>query len=174
MNPDDEILFVVTTPLGFTVRVTQRYWTLITTVRHPVMAGHEADVQATLSEPEEIRRSRSDENVLLFYPTQRTGRWVCAVARRQDDTGFLITRLPDRRDQGRNPRMADLNIFHDPTGHTLTVWFGAPQSQYVCEETGDEVILMKDKSGAVIGFEKLNFQVPGQKHLQVAFETIAG
>jgi len=94
MNPDDEILFVVATPLGFTVRVTKRYWQLITTVKHPVMAGHEADVQATLATPEEIRRSRSDENVLLFYRTQRTGRWVCAVTRRQDDTGFLITAYP--------------------------------------------------------------------------------
>jgi hypothetical protein len=32
--------------------------------------------------------------------------------------------------------------------------------------------MMKDQSGAVIGFEKLNFQVAKPKHLQVAFETI--
>ena len=94
MNPDEETFFAVTTPLGFTVRVTHRYWQLITTMKHPIMAGHEADVQATLSDPEEIRRSRSDENVLLFYRTQRAGRWVCAVTRRQDDTGFLITAYP--------------------------------------------------------------------------------
>ena len=42
--------------------------------------------------------------------------------------------------------MADLNVYHDVTGRTLTVWFGAPQDEYVCEETGDEVVLMKDKS----------------------------
>ncbi len=58
------------------------------------MAGHEADVQTTLSAPEEIRRSRNDENVFLFYRTQHTGRWVCAVARRLDKTGFLITAYP--------------------------------------------------------------------------------
>ena len=40
MTEDEEVLFVVTTPLGFTVRVTRRYWHLITTVKHPVMAGH--------------------------------------------------------------------------------------------------------------------------------------
>ncbi len=68
--------------------------------------------------------------------------------------------------------MADLNIFHDPTGHTLTVWFGAPQSEYICEETGDEVILMKDREGRVIGFERLNYSpTPGQP-LQLAFETL--
>ncbi len=94
MPTDDEVLFVALTPLGFTVRVTRRYWELITRVKHPVMAGHEAEVQATLSDPEEIRCSRSDKNVLLFYRTQRTGRWVCAVTRRQDATGFLITAYP--------------------------------------------------------------------------------
>lgn len=94
MNQDEDILFVVMTPLGFSVRVTRRYWQLITTMKHPVMAGHEAEVQATLAEPEEIRRSRSDENVLLFYRTQHAGRWVCAVTRQQDDSGFLITAYP--------------------------------------------------------------------------------
>jgi hypothetical protein len=43
----------------------------------------------------------------------------------------------------------------------------------VCEETGEEVILMKDKSGRVIGFEKLNFYLQGPEQLQVAFETVA-
>jgi len=55
----------------------------------------------------------------------------------------------------------------------LTVWFGNPQDEYVCEETGDEVILMKDKQGHVIGFEKLNFTVPQPMDLRVAFETVA-
>lgn len=94
MSQGEDILFEVATPLGFTVRVSRRYWQLITTVKHPVMAGHGADVQATLADPAEIRRSRSDPNVLLFYRTQRIGRWVCAVTRRQDDTGFLITAYP--------------------------------------------------------------------------------
>jgi len=70
--------------------------------------------------------------------------------------------------------MADLNIFHDPVGHTLTVWFGAPQSEYVCEETGDEVILMKDRQGRVIGFERLNYLAPGKHPIRLAFETLSG
>ena len=40
--------------------------------------------------------------------------------------------------------MAQAKIFYDETGNTLTVWFGNPQDEYVCEETGDEVVLMKD------------------------------
>ena len=69
--------------------------------------------------------------------------------------------------------MAHVKVFYDETGNTLTVWFGNPQDEHVCQETGDEVILMKDNSGKVIGFEKLNFMSVKPKHLQVAFETIA-
>jgi len=69
--------------------------------------------------------------------------------------------------------MAQIKVYYDQTGNSLTVWFGNPKDEYVCEETGDEVILMKDKSGQVIGFEKLNFLVPKPSHLQVAFETVA-
>ncbi len=69
--------------------------------------------------------------------------------------------------------MAQVKVYYDHTGNTLTVWFGNAQDEYVAEETGDEIVLMKDKSGQVIGFEKLNFHVPKSAHLQVAFETIA-
>ncbi len=69
--------------------------------------------------------------------------------------------------------MAQVKVFYDRTGNTLTVWFGDPQDEYICEETGDEVILMKDKSGQVIGFEKLNFTVTTPDALRVAFETVA-
>ena len=42
--------------------------------------------------------------------------------------------------------MAEVKVFYDQTGNTLTVWFGNPQDEHICEETGDEVILMKDVS----------------------------
>jgi hypothetical protein len=41
----------------------------------------------------------------------------------------------------------------------------------VAEETGDEVVLMKDPSCRVIGFEKLNFWVPESDPVHVAVET---
>ena len=69
--------------------------------------------------------------------------------------------------------MTQVKVYYDQTGNSLTVWFGEPQQEYVCEETGDEVILMKDRAGKVIGFEKLNFRVPKPSRLQVAFETVA-
>jgi hypothetical protein len=67
--------------------------------------------------------------------------------------------------------MANLRIFHDIAGRTLTVWFAPPELEAVCEETGDEIILMKDKSGRVIGFEKLNYDDTSQP-LQIAFQAL--
>lgn len=69
--------------------------------------------------------------------------------------------------------MAQVKVFYDETGNTLTVWFGNSQDEYVCEETGEEVILIKDKARKVIGFEKLNFSIAKPGHLQVVFETVA-
>jgi uncharacterized protein YuzE len=69
--------------------------------------------------------------------------------------------------------MAEVKVFYDREGNTLTVWFGEPKEEYIAEETGDEVILMKDSNGRVIGFEKLNFTMPQSGQLRVAFETVA-
>jgi hypothetical protein len=90
----DDILFEVLTPLGFTVRVSPDYWKLIVTVKHPVMRGRETSVQSAVGAPDEIRRSRSDPTVYLFYRLERPGRWTCAVAKRLNDEGFLITTYP--------------------------------------------------------------------------------
>jgi hypothetical protein len=92
--PVDDLLFEVITPLGFHVRVSRSYWTLIVTVKHPVMAGHESDVKETLEHPDEIRQSRSDLAVYLFYSSECQGRWVCAVAKQLNGDGFLITTYP--------------------------------------------------------------------------------
>lgn len=67
--------------------------------------------------------------------------------------------------------MAELKVFHDREGQTLTVWFSDPTQEIVCEEAGEEVVLMKDRSGRVIGFEKLNFSVPESDSLHVLVKT---
>lgn len=67
--------------------------------------------------------------------------------------------------------MARVRVYYDRHGNTLTVWFDDPEREHVCEETGDEVILMKDESGRVIGFEKLNF-ASTDSPLEVGFEAV--
>jgi hypothetical protein len=93
-RPSDESLFEAQTPLGFSVRVSRAYWELIITIKHPAMAGREQDVKEALQNPSEIRQSKGDSAVYLFYKLERVKRWVCAVAKRLDGTGFLITAYP--------------------------------------------------------------------------------
>jgi len=94
MSDEKDILFEAITPLGFHVCVTKAYWQLIVSIKHPIMAGREDDVKDTLENPDEIRRSKSDENVYLFYKSEREKRWICAVSKRTDNIGFLITSYP--------------------------------------------------------------------------------
>lgn len=94
----DEVLFIAETPLGFRVVVSRERWHLIVAVKHPVMQGREDDVRAVLEEPDEVRQSRSDQDILLFYKVKRPKRWTCVVVRRgrghNEQDGFLITAYP--------------------------------------------------------------------------------
>lgn len=59
------------------------------------MKSNEKTVQKTLVDPTQIRRSRKDANVLLFYRKDKPDRWICAVAKKLDENhGFLITTYP--------------------------------------------------------------------------------
>jgi len=58
--------------------------------------------------------------------------------------------------KGRCTSMAQIIVYDDKIGKTFPVWFGDSREEVICEETGEEVILMKDISGNVIGFEKIN------------------
>jgi hypothetical protein len=68
-----DALIDVPTPLGFRVRVTQARWDLIVKAKHPVMENRIHAVEKAMISPDEVRRSRTDDNVLLFYRTERAG-----------------------------------------------------------------------------------------------------
>ena len=70
--------------------------------------------------------------------------WVCAVAKEIETHGFSDHRLSDRCNQGRRTSVAEVRVFYDREGHTLTVRVFDSSREFVCEETGDEVVLMKD------------------------------
>ncbi len=69
--------------------------------------------------------------------------------------------------------MDAVRVFYDHVGNTLTVWFEDSRLEAVAEETGEEIILMKDDRGRVIGFEKLNFHAADPSDVRVVFETAA-
>ena len=54
-------------------------------LEHPEMAGMEGELERVLQAPDEVRVSRSDENVRLFYEfyarAQIGGKWLCIVVK---------------------------------------------------------------------------------------------
>jgi len=84
-------LFTVATPLGFSVRVCRAEWTTIL-AKHPDLTQRVEDIKAALTAPDEVRQSRRDAAVLLFYRQEAAlARWVVAVTKRREEAGVLIT-----------------------------------------------------------------------------------
>ena len=53
--------------------------------------------------------------------------------------------------------MDKVKMIKDPIGGTLTIWLDDPNLEDICTETGEGVILMKDKKNRVIGVEFLHY-----------------
>ena len=66
--------------------------------------------------------------------------------------------------------MEKIKVIINRESNTLDVWFDEPEKEFICEETGDEVILKKDKDNKIIGFEKLNLLQ--NKNLNVPVEVL--
>ena len=67
--------------------------------------------------------------------------------------------------------MEKIMIMYDEIGNTLDIWLKKPQKS-ICEETGKEVILKKDKKGNLLGFEILNYLPLGAKFKKVPVEFV--
>jgi hypothetical protein len=88
-------LFEVLTPLGFTVRTTVEYWSLIET-KHPKLRGRAQEVVDVLGHPDQVCQSRQDATVYLFYRVDQS-RLLCAVVKRLDGEGFSSLPIPATR-----------------------------------------------------------------------------
>ena len=59
--------------------------------------------------------------------------------------------------------MEKLRVYLDREGNTLSVWFDDPAKEHVCEESDEDLVIVKDRRGRVIGFERLNFLTAKQR-----------
>lgn len=87
-----EIYFSVKTPLNIEVRTTVQYWEYLVTFKHPVMKGKEDIVKSILQTPDEIRQSKIDKEVFLYY--KQFDKLYCVVVKHREKEGFLITAYP--------------------------------------------------------------------------------
>ena len=62
--------------------------------------------------------------------------------------------------------MSKIKIYYDTKGRTLNVWFDDPKKEAETEEVGDGTVVSKDKSGKVIGFERLYVDLPKSDNLK--------
>ena len=83
----------VTDCFGRQVRMTDER--LAHVLEHAEMTGMEEAIVRTLQRPAEVRRSRTDETVRLFYefqPTTRVGeKWLCVVVKYLQEDAFVVT-----------------------------------------------------------------------------------
>lgn len=85
-----DLLFEVISVLGKRIRITKAYWEKIVRDKHPLIQDRGKEVQESLLHAEQVRRSRSDPHVYLYY--KKTGRrYLCVVAKHLDGDGFVIT-----------------------------------------------------------------------------------
>ena len=68
--------------------------------------------------------------------------------------------------------MDKIKVILDRRTNTLDVWFDDCKKEFICEETGDEVILKKDKDNNIIGFEKLNVLKHTNKNIPIEVLTV--
>ena len=71
--------------------------------------------------------------------------------------GFVATAYFTRKLKKGSRSVDKVRVYYDRTGNTLAVWFDDPKKEVTCEETNDDVILIKDRRGQIIGFERLNY-----------------
>jgi len=66
---------------GKLLRTTEGYWAKIVTVKHPSLKGKEQYVRDALDNPDVIKESVGDKQVLLYYKKHKKKYYICAVVR---------------------------------------------------------------------------------------------
>ncbi len=64
-------------------------------------------------------------------------------------------------------------IVFNKLGNTVDIWFDDPKKEVISEETGEEIILKKDKNNNVIGLEKLNYITEKKKCFEMPEVSVA-
>ena len=76
---DEDVIFRVESVLGVKVTLTKATWDDICHRKHRNMGGRLAEVQMAVSNPDEIRRSKSNDLACLYYRVQGSDRFIWVV-----------------------------------------------------------------------------------------------
>ena len=85
-----EIYFDVMSKLNKRIYVTKSRWDLIIKTKHLEIEGKEKEVKETLINPDEIRLSKKDASVYLYYKNYEKLA-LSVVIKNKNGEGFIIT-----------------------------------------------------------------------------------
>ncbi|OGH19786.1 MAG: hypothetical protein A3D74_01425 [Candidatus Levybacteria bacterium RIFCSPHIGHO2_02_FULL_37_13] len=86
-----ELLFEVRDVFGRKIRTTKDYWLKIKTLKHQELRFGIIEVKKTLKIPDEVRRSVTDETVLLFSKKVTEYDILIVAVKVLNSDGFLVT-----------------------------------------------------------------------------------
>lgn len=86
-----ELLFEVKDVLGRKIRTSKDYWLKIKTLKHRELRYGITEVKNALKSPDEIRKSVTDPNVLLFAKKTTEYDILIVAVKVLNGEGFLIT-----------------------------------------------------------------------------------
>ena len=98
-----------------------------------------------------------EPDVHLYYRPAEKGHLCVVTVPADEDERFVVTAVFHQEHQAGERTMEKLRVYYDREGNTLSVWFDDPKKESVCEEADDDMVLVKDSDGRVIGFERLNY-----------------
>lgn len=86
----EQLFFEINSRLGVLIRITHSRWQLIVNQKHPEIKGKEKEIIKTIEDADEVRLSKKDHQVYLYYKKAREY-FYCVVARHLNGEGFVIT-----------------------------------------------------------------------------------
>ncbi len=126
---------------------------------HQEMVGMESEIERVLLSPAEVRVSRSDQTVELFYEYVRENArwWEMALCRGKVPVIRWVrgNGIPDRPTQSGRDNMAEkVKVWFDPEADYLEVQFREAPG-FMRPTTHDAVMERVDDQGHVLGFSVL-------------------
>lgn len=62
--------------------------------------------------------------------------------------------------------METIKITYDNVGNTLDIWFVKPTKNIICDDLSNDMIVKRNKKGAIVGFEILNYIKDKKKKIE--------
>jgi len=144
---------------------------------HPEMQNQDQKIRETISNPDFVIRSRSDDDILLYYRdyenTPVTQKYMCVVVKDIEEKKFIITAyFSDHLKKGESMGK-DILIWYDKEADYLEVLFERKEG-YFTRTDNDAVMEKVDKEGNLIGFSILKFSSVKKSPLEIQLSSKTG